>query len=1216
MLATTPTSEYRNYRPTRRDISPYAKHVTPARFAPSAYRAPMMTPSPLKKQTMPQPMDEDDVFSSPLPASFSPLPVRGSTASRPTKTRRPAWQDHDFDDDGDFLAPSSSHSQPLIPSSSPMPLRTPIKKPSRPALSTKPLNSPTSAATGTKRKPVVFTTPSRKRTLTPLTTARELDDSESSALGFDRLAPLAAPRFTTIKTPQTRAETELNLGRQADSMTRLRIADKEAARSKVDSGDESGYDSGPEVLEMSDAGKRLAPSTVKGKGKMKPPPLQPVGLNLLLKQGVVHDDEVVEAVSPGGHVTKRRARSRPVSAELRNSAQSSVQNTPMVDKAAKAQVSPALSSASPSTVQFPTLNMRRIRKTSNTSSTSSEGSPRARPRMATTNLPRIRTQSNNTSRQPMSRLSSVSSATLFFGPAIPQPHTAAVFPSSTSGDGHLDVPTPARSLMNTRHSYAGSTTLSPWAAGHNSDEEADFFFGGGPADSSFNFSLTGDTPSPKKKQRTESIELLPKKFRPRDSGIVLDESDGGELFGDDGVPRASTSVSTVGSNSDSEALVTPGFAPGEASGWPRVISLDDDDDDDIVFHGGLRSDGLSADRTADEFILRYLTGGGKSSAKTPGEPKRAPGTPVKKIRTAQILDRPWQSAVAHKIGFPEFNAPPLPGAPLGNGKGKPRKSLPPAFATVATSKSSRPERTRRNAMKPAEPPVVPMDLEADPEEEDASPTLRRETRYDGLGLGRPPVPPFGKGGTVAGKSGRMPWLMRRSSSGAFSSGSETCTSVTATPTRIEKNWNFPSAQLSGASSSAASSSAESPTASAVARHFPGPSVSHHQRGHTDSAANPSPKKRAAPRQSFPLASNLLRTRRSIAFGEQQAGRFESHFIEIDELGRGEFGRVMRARYKQGSKEVFAVKKSKRYEGIKHRRRLREEVDVLKHLSGIAGSRGFGTHDQTLSQAHPAALGRHPNVLGYIDSWEEDETLFIQTELCELGNFGSFLWTYGRAFPRLDEARVWKVLADLSDGLEFIHGAGVIHLDLKPANIFITGEGRLKIGDFGMASIWPRPAEPAATPNVAASGSTGFEREGDKLYLAPEILQGRYSEWADIFALGLTMLETATNIVVPDQGEAWHRLRHDDFAQVDFSGLSFNLIRLLKGMLRSEPSQRLSASDISNHPVVCIARDHMDQTRVISGPTFAASPLASVPEGWMEDVLGLQVEENDSMDTSL
>jgi mitosis inhibitor protein kinase SWE1 len=55
---------------------------------------------------------------------------------------------------------------------------------------------------------------------------------------------------------------------------------------------------------------------------------------------------------------------------------------------------------------------------------------------------------------------------------------------------------------------------------------------------------------------------------------------------------------------------------------------------------------------------------------------------------------------------------------------------------------------------------------------------------------------------------------------------------------------------------------------------------------------------------------------------------------------------------------------------------------------------------------------------------------------------------------------------------------------------VTGEGRFKIGDFGMASLWPRPR-----PRVDGGG---FEREGDKLYLAPEVLQGEYGKAADIF----------------------------------------------------------------------------------------------------------------------
>ena len=48
-----------------------------------------------------------------------------------------------------------------------------------------------------------------------------------------------------------------------------------------------------------------------------------------------------------------------------------------------------------------------------------------------------------------------------------------------------------------------------------------------------------------------------------------------------------------------------------------------------------------------------------------------------------------------------------------------------------------------------------------------------------------------------------------------------------------------------------------------------------------------------------------------------------------------------------------------------------------------------------------------------EAWEEDEALFIRTELCALGSFSRFLWEFGRRFERLDEGRVWKIAADLS-----------------------------------------------------------------------------------------------------------------------------------------------------------------------------------------------------------
>ncbi len=91
------------------------------------------------------------------------------------------------------------------------------------------------------------------------------------------------------------------------------------------------------------------------------------------------------------------------------------------------------------------------------------------------------------------------------------------------------------------------------------------------------------------------------------------------------------------------------------------------------------------------------------------------------------------------------------------------------------------------------------------------------------------------------------------------------------------------------------------------------------------------------------------------------------------------------------------------------------------------------------------------------------------------------------------------------------------MDLKPANVLITFEGVLKIADFGMATRWP--AQP------------GIDGEGDREYIGPEILMGQFDKPGDVFALGLIMLEIAANVMLPDNGASWQRLRSGDMSDV-------------------------------------------------------------------------------------
>lgn len=329
-------------------------HRTPPKSASSslAFTSPMHSPSPLRRQALPTTrlLDEDDVFQSPLRV-YSLFPRRSPPGPPDSSVA--------LDEDDDiFLGPSPSSN--FIPPSSPAPLRTPLRtpvkdpsrdtfqlSPDRGALSVKHLNVTSAffstASAGLKRKPrPICTTPSRSRTMTPLnitSTSGQALGSATAALLFDRLAPLSAPRFASVReTPQTKAETELHLKKQAETMTMLSIRDLDR------SDDESGYDSDPDAIHSrsgtiekqrllfmaSAGGPAAAPfSSIKArtrtKGTIKGKSL---GLEVLTRRGLVNDEEVIEAISPGGHVTKRRARSRPVSAELLES----VHHTPLASQ--------------------------------------------------------------------------------------------------------------------------------------------------------------------------------------------------------------------------------------------------------------------------------------------------------------------------------------------------------------------------------------------------------------------------------------------------------------------------------------------------------------------------------------------------------------------------------------------------------------------------------------------------------------------------------------------------------------------------------------------------------------------------------------------------------------------------------------------------------------------------------------------------------------------
>ncbi|WWC93348.1 hypothetical protein V866_000182 [Kwoniella sp. B9012] len=361
-------------------------------------------------------------------------------------------------------------------------------------------------------------------------------------------------------------------------------------------------------------------------------------------------------------------------------------------------------------------------------------------------------------------------------------------------------------------------------------------------------------------------------------------------------------------------------------------------------------------------------------------------------------------------------------------------------------------------------------------------------------------------------------------------------------------------------------------------------------------------------------------------------RLEKDFTVIQTLGSGAFSQVLKVREKSSGR-LYAVKAGKPYTGAKNRLRQLEEVSILRQLSMIP----------------------HENVVEYVDSWETHSRLYIRTNLSECGDLSKFLGLLGD-YGGLGEERVWKSLVELSSGLKHIHKNNFLHLDLKPSNILINTDGGLVIADLGMAVIcsndhkgnilqglspalperdeqggfvWSTTTTTATTPqeeeeerrlDVIPSPIIDREFEGDREYLCPEALNdngGKYEigKGSDIFSLGMVILESAVNVVLPSNGEGWIKLRNDDFSDLNehyrlrcaststTSGvggenqdpsipvLSQDLIDVIQGMMRSDPSHRWELEDIWNNRVV---RNVMCMKK--------GRALVEEGQGWLESVL--------------
>ena len=155
-----------------------------------------------------------------------------------------------------------------------------------------------------------------------------------------------------------------------------------------------------------------------------------------------------------------------------------------------------------------------------------------------------------------------------------------------------------------------------------------------------------------------------------------------------------------------------------------------------------------------------------------------------------------------------------------------------------------------------------------------------------------------------------------------------------------------------------------------------------------------------------------------------------------------------------------------------------------------------------SEAQSAACLTHPNIVNVFDVGETEDLHYIVMELVE----GITLKKYIEKKKRLQVKETIGIAVQVCQGIEAAHAQHIVHRDIKPQNIIISKEGKVKVTDFGIAK--------AASSQTISSNAMGSVH-----YISPEQARGGYcDERSDIYSMGITMYEMITG-KVPFEGDS-------------------------------------------------------------------------------------------------
>jgi serine/threonine-protein kinase len=263
-------------------------------------------------------------------------------------------------------------------------------------------------------------------------------------------------------------------------------------------------------------------------------------------------------------------------------------------------------------------------------------------------------------------------------------------------------------------------------------------------------------------------------------------------------------------------------------------------------------------------------------------------------------------------------------------------------------------------------------------------------------------------------------------------------------------------------------------------------------------------------------------------GEHMTRKLGNYSV-IEEIGRGGMAVVYRA-VQESLNRTVAIK----------------ELDLARFRGEPSALERFRL------EARTAASLEHPNIITIYDLWEEADKAFIAMEFVDGAELKEVMGTLGK----LDPVEAALVMIEICGALSFAHGKGMIHRDVKPANIMLSATGEVKLMDFGIVSV-PDSGELTMAGQIL----------GTPAYMAPEQITGeqQLGPQADIFSLGAIFYESLTGakpFIGPNHIALIQSILHNDPVPPGdlVPGIPETLSQIIERCLQKNPEARFGTMD--------------------------------------------------------